>query len=109
MPDIQLESEHTLTPEQQARRRLLKLGAYVPPAILGMAIMAQTGLAQASGNNSNSNGNGGGSGTSCCPLACSPCVTTGNSNGSGGNSSGGNSSSGASSAACQRARRKMGC
>ena len=99
MSDKQHESDQKLTPEQQARRRLLKLGAYVPPAILGMAIMAQTGLAQASGNSSNSNG--GGSGASCCPLACSPCGLTGNSQG--------NRSSGASSKACKKARRKMGC
>lgn len=45
-----------------ARRRLLKLGAYVPPAILGMAIlgsMPSTAYATIG---------------SCKPSACQPCL-----------------------------------
>ncbi len=94
------EPDQKLTPEQQARRRLLKLGAYVPPAILGMAIMARTGLAQASGNNSNSNGNSGRA--TCCPLACNPCASGGNSNGNG-------NGGGRVNPACRKARHRMGC
>ncbi len=47
---------------RRARRRLLKLGAYVPPAVLGMAILgalpdhARAGIG------------------SCAPNACRPCV-----------------------------------
>ena len=76
----QIEStEPRLTPEQQARRRLLKLGAYVPPAILGMAIMAQTGRALAEGNK-NRNGNGNENEPSCCPRGCAPCGNANNRN-----------------------------
>ena len=32
------DDEYTLVPEQQARRHLLKLAAYIPPAILGVMI-----------------------------------------------------------------------
>jgi len=52
----------------QSRRRLLKLGAYVPPAILGMAIISST--AHASGDDKS----GGGAAQSCNPSACSPCL-----------------------------------
>jgi len=45
--------------EMLIRRRLLKLGAYVPPAIMGMMIFG-TGIASASA-------------VSCCPKICSPC------------------------------------
>ncbi len=51
-----------------ARRRLLKLGAYIPPAIVGMAIigsMSKTAHA--------SRGHGGTVG-SCMPSACQPCI-----------------------------------
>ena len=92
MPDKQIESEYTLTPEQQARRRLLKLGAYVPPAILGIAIMSQTGLAQASDDDDDDDDSSSGGGASCCPRACSPCT-----HGDGRNN------------LCRKARRKMGC
>ena len=49
----------TADPAFQSRRRLLKLGAYVPPAILGMAIISSTAHAGATG--------------SCNPSACNPC------------------------------------
>jgi len=47
------------------RRRLLKLGAYVPPAILGMAFINS---AAGAANTSKYKG-------SCKPSACKPCVT----------------------------------
>jgi len=47
----------------QDRRRLLKLGAYIPPAIVGMAIISgMPGTAHA-----NKPG-------SCMPSACKPCI-----------------------------------
>jgi len=51
-----------------ARRRLLKLGAYVPPAIVGMAIIGSAANAAHA-----SSGHGGTVG-SCMPSACQPCV-----------------------------------
>jgi len=48
--------------EMMARRRLLKLGAYVPPAVLGMMIVGGMPTpAQAVVG-------------SCCPAACQPCI-----------------------------------
>ena len=55
-------------PVLQSRRRLLKLGAYVPPAILGMAIISSA--AHASGDDKS----GGGATGSCNPSACNPCL-----------------------------------
>jgi len=53
------------TPASQARRRLLKLGAYVPPAILGMAIISSMpGTADAAATWK----------ASCKPSACKPCI-----------------------------------
>jgi hypothetical protein len=54
-------------PVFQSRRRLLKLGAYVPPAILGMAIIS---TAHASDDKDKGGGNSG----SCNPSACNPCL-----------------------------------
>ncbi len=60
------------------RRRLLKLGAYVPPAVLGMMIVG--GLprdAMASGHEHQDHGHHGhGHHTvgSCAPAACAPCI-----------------------------------
>jgi hypothetical protein len=45
-----------------ARRRLLKLGAYVPPAILGMAILGSMPSAAYATIGS------------CSPSACQPCL-----------------------------------
>ena len=47
--------------EMLARRRLLKLGAYIPPAILGMMILGLPQSAEAVVG-------------SCCPSACNPCI-----------------------------------
>ena len=56
-----------------ARRRLLKLGAYVPPAIIGMAIIGSIpGGAHASGDDKKDGG--GGANMSCNPNACNPCL-----------------------------------
>jgi len=55
-----------------ARRRLLRLGAYVPPAIVGMAIingMPGTAFANKPG--------------SCRPSACRPCIDDGHGKGKG--------------------------
>ncbi len=79
MPKRTEASKPALSPEQEARRRLLKLGAYVPPAILGMAIMARTGQALAEGNK-NQNGNGNENEPSCCPRGCAPCGNANNRN-----------------------------
>jgi len=72
MPNAQ-QPQNTPADEFQARRRLLKLGAYVPPAILGMMIMGQKS-AWADGKGG---GKGGHHGASCGPSACSPCVIKG--------------------------------
>ncbi len=47
--------------EMLARRRLLKLGVYVPPAVMGMMIFG-TDIAFADKTTA-----------SCCPNACTPC------------------------------------
>lgn len=54
-----------------ARRRLLKIGAYVPPAILGMAIIGSTSQAFAANGKGNAYGHSIGS---CMPSACQPCL-----------------------------------
>ncbi len=55
---------HTEEPASQTRRRLLKLSAYVPPAILGMSIISSVpGTADAKKYQG-----------SCKPSACKPCV-----------------------------------
>ncbi len=55
-----------------SRRRLLKLGAYVPPAIVGMAIISSMpDAAQAGGKDKDKGGGGHGS---CNPNACNPCI-----------------------------------
>ncbi|MDQ6958408.1 MAG: hypothetical protein Q9M24_04770 [Mariprofundaceae bacterium] len=52
-----------ISDEMLARRRLLKLGAYVPPAVLGMMIIGGMPTpAQAVVG-------------SCCPSACQPCIS----------------------------------
>jgi len=59
----------------QARRRLLKLGAYVPPAIIGMAIIGKMPQAHASSSGSSGHGNAYGHHIgSCMPSACKPCI-----------------------------------
>ena len=58
-----------------SRRRLLKLGAYVPPAIIGMAIISSMpGGVHASGDDKKDGGDDGGANMSCNPNACNPCV-----------------------------------
>jgi len=63
MADIkQPDHRETTNDEMLARRRLLKLGAYVPPAVLGMMIvggMPTQAMAVVG---------------SCCPSACQPCI-----------------------------------
>ncbi len=54
------------------RRRLLKLGAYVPPAIMGMMILGR-GVASADGSSDGSGDHRHHSSASCGPKACSPC------------------------------------
>jgi len=67
MPEnMQQDHQHpkhaTTNDEMLARRRLLKLGAYVPPAVLGMMIVGGMPTpAQAVVG-------------SCCPSACQPCI-----------------------------------
>ncbi len=49
-----------LTPEQRARRRLLGLAVYVPPAVIGSLVIGRTAFAQK---------------VSCNPNLCAPnCV-----------------------------------
>ena len=56
-----------------SRRRLLKLGAYVPPAIIGMAIISSMpGGVHASDDKDKDDG--GGANMSCNPNACNPCI-----------------------------------
>ncbi len=59
-----------------SRRRLLRLGAYVPPAVLGAMVVAQ-GDAWASGDK---NSNSGGGNPSCAPCYCAPCGRDGEKN-----------------------------
>jgi len=57
---------HASEQTSEARRRLLKIGAYVPPAIVGMAIIgSMPGTAHAKKPGS------------CMPSACKPCVDIG--------------------------------
>jgi len=63
------------TPVSEARRRLLKIGAYVPPAIVGMAVIGSvSGTAHASGSEHAGGSGHGGAVGSCMPSACQPCV-----------------------------------
>ena len=65
MADNNQPNHTTTSDEMLARRRLLKLGVYVPPAVLGMMIVGgMPTLAQAV--------------ASCCPSACQPCINLGN-------------------------------
>lgn len=60
--DHQKPKRTIISDEMLARRRLLKLGAYVPPAVLGMMIVGGMPTpAQAVVG-------------SCCPSACQPCI-----------------------------------
>jgi len=64
MTDTKQPIQHKTRPsdEMLARRRLLKLGVYVPPAVLGMMIVGGIPTpAQAVVG-------------SCCPAACQPCI-----------------------------------
>jgi len=63
-----LSKEQTDESALLARRRLLKLAAYVPPAIVGMAIVGSAANAAHA-----SSGHGGTVG-SCMPSACQPCI-----------------------------------
>lgn len=72
--DTPVETKDEAAPVSDDRRRLLKLGAYVPPAILGMAILGRE--ADASEGDSYKGHNIG----SCLPSACSPCLDSGNKN-----------------------------
>lgn len=62
-----------LNREQQARRKLLKMASYVPPAILGVMISGNK-IAEASGDSGSAKKCGGGSivvsanGNACCPC-----------------------------------------
>jgi len=76
------EPEKTDNSALLARRRLLKLGAYVPPAIIGMAVLgSMPGSASASGTH--------GTVGSCMPSACQPCVDENSGNKDGNNKNGG--------------------
>lgn len=76
MPDTQ-QPQKTPVNDFEARRRLLKLGAYVPPAILGMMIMGQRSAWASGGKGGKGGKGGGGHGASCNPSACSPCIIKG--------------------------------
>ncbi len=80
MPNVQPQPAKTFA----SRRRLLRLGAYAPPAILGaMAISQQDAWASGGDKNSNhssdSNSSGGGN-ASCAPCFCAPCGRSGEKN-----------------------------
>jgi len=65
-----------------SRRRLLRLGAYAPPAVLGAMIISQQD-AWASGedkSDKSSNSSGGGGNASCAPCFCAPCGRDGKKN-----------------------------
>ena len=84
-----MEPQQEHSPEQQARRHLLKLASYVPPAILGAMIVGGPRAAMAWGWGDDDGGKGGkggkkncgsghivvsAGGTACCP--CVPAPTT---------------------------------
>ena len=78
-----MEPQQEHSPEQQARRHLLKLASYVPPAILGAMIAGgpRTAMAWDGGDDDGKGGKGGkkncGSGhivVSAGGTACCPCV-----------------------------------
>jgi len=64
-----------------SRRRLLRLGVYAPPAVLGAMMISQQN-AWASGEDKSSDGNssGGGGNASCAPCFCAPCGRSGSKN-----------------------------
>ncbi|MDX8409179.1 MAG: hypothetical protein R8J84_03920 [Mariprofundales bacterium] len=69
-----------------ARRRLLKVGAYVPPAVLGAMVLNQSN-AWASGDKGSkgskddgSKSGGGSNNPSCAPCFCAPCGRSGGKN-----------------------------
>ena len=64
--EMQAREASPVDEELRARRRLLKLGAYVPPAVLGMMILG--GLPR------NAEAVVG----SCAPSACQPCIDMNN-------------------------------
>jgi len=64
MADNNQPNHTTTSDEMLARRRLLKLGVYVPPAVLGMMIVGGMPTQAVAG--------------SCCPSACQPCINLGN-------------------------------
>jgi hypothetical protein len=70
-------SEHEHSPEQQARRHLLKLAAYTPPAILG-AMLASSRLARAATPGQTLHCGGTTIVVSAGGYACCPCVPSSN-------------------------------
>lgn len=72
MKDIRkTQEEATDDPVSLARRRLLKAGAYVPPAVVGMMLAGQSSAWAARGKHKN---------PSCNPCSCGPCYKTGEKN-----------------------------
>jgi hypothetical protein len=75
-----MEPQQEHSPEQQARRHLLKLASYVPPAILGAMILGQRialaddGEDGKSGKGSTKDCGGGHIVVSAGGAACCPCV-----------------------------------
>lgn len=68
-----MEPSQAHSPEQQARRHLLKLAAYTPPAILG-AMLASSKLAEAAQIGQTKNCGGTTIVVSASGYACCPCV-----------------------------------
>ncbi len=70
-----------------ARRRLLKVGAYVPPAVLGAMVLNQSNAWASSDGGSKDDKNkddkskdSGSNNPSCAPCFCAPCGRSGEKN-----------------------------
>ena len=66
--------DNNLNTNLEARRRLLKMAAYVPPAMLG--VMTNIGISEAGGGGTKKCGGGGAIVISAGGNACCPCVPT---------------------------------
>lgn len=75
--DRHLHHDDEVASEQQGRRQLLKIAAYVPPAMLGVMISANKMAEAATGIGSSQNCGGGITiVVSAGGMACCPCVPT---------------------------------
>lgn len=70
------QDNHSLDTEQQSRRALLKMTAYVPPALLGVMITASNTAEAATITCNGTKYTVSANGIACCPCVTSPTGTT---------------------------------